>query len=574
MNTNVLRHIRLMKKTNFIKDWPKEYIFMTKYPPLMRDSQEQLEVRTVEVPYMRLYNDAMRKNPTYASERVYPAYWQQEPMAMVLAKKQYAFMQSGMDENEAYAAAKGSVDEMESAAYNDIDTLREAVGSGSRPAMLADPEVAEGLAKWQAAVAETPYEELDDADQGEIDFFVQTKVLHWSELQRERRMSDPVFALQFERLRDSLLTGEDGDAEEGITNKDDMLEHYGCDDRALLSPREKFYFDDYAHWFNKVKGAPVLKSWPQPERATMSRWIVATLAMQQVIENEDRTGLRKYLEKLRKQFFPMINAPSTADNFEIPSKEAVRQLLYDNDIGYKTDAEAENKMYVKRFYLLPKLLFPKFILEEGLQNDKERLREALSAEGSLLAEIRRAGLDESTLPEIQSALEQYAAESSVGGEGDDISVLNQLLSESSDTIKSSGPKAAVPSAMSMDAATVEDDNEGTDMVAEALDVPQFTFSNDLFDDRYAHNYVAPTTPYERDLDLVLKGSEPFSLADVSDESDMITFNETRAENLQIIRERMSTIYETKEAARRSRHWKRSGKWMGSELENAELDLIQ
>ena len=59
-----------------------------------------------------------------------------------------------------------------------------------------------------------------------------------------------------------------------------------------------------------------------------------------------------------------------------------------------------------------------------------------------------------------------------------------------------------------------------------------------------------------------------------DETDMFTFNETRAENLQIMRHRMANLYDTKEAARRARNWDRAGKWDGPEVENARLDGIQ
>jgi hypothetical protein len=555
-----------MKKTNFIKEWPKEYVFMTKYPPLMRDSQEQVESKTMRVPYLRLYHDAVRKNPSFEAERVYPAYWQQEPLAMVLAKKQYALMQAGLDEDAAYLKAKQSVDGMEHTAYDALNILRETLGDESaRPALLADEEVASEVAKWQQVLATTPYEELEDADQGEVDYFIQTKILQWNEVQRERRMSDPVFALQFERLRDSLLltaNASENSADGGIGNKEDILSNFGCENRSLLSARERFYYQDYAVWFAKVKAAPSLKSWSQVDRGAMSRWIVSTLAMQHVIETKDRLGVRRYLEGLRRQFFPMINAPERAGNFDLPSEQDVKELLYQNDVGYRKEGEA-GKLFVRRFYALPRLLFPQYILEEGLmQGDDDKLRRVLSGERSLLNEIRAAGLADSMLPEIRATLEKYAAESNVGG--DDISVLDQLLSsegkEKGDLLDKSG--AAAPSAPSAKGADSADGH-----------FPSFDFDDKYLDDRHARNYQAPSNPYEHDLDLILRGSEPFTLEEVEDEADMFTFNETRAENLTVIRARMTAIYETKEAARRARDWKRKGKWMGEELENTQLDLI-
>jgi len=589
MNHNLLRHVRLMKKTNFIKEWPKEYIFMTKYPPLTRRSKEEIKAEPMKVPYLRLYHDAVRKNPAFASERVYPAYWHQEPMAMVLAKKQFALMQSGLDEDEAYAQAKDSVDGMESAAYDDLAELRAKVESDdSRPALLADPVITEGLAKWRDVLAETPYDELELADQGEIDHFVQAYVLKWSELERERRMGDPAFALQFEHLRNSLLVADAPMSQEGghghalgsQADKEDVLEFFGCTKQDLLSAREKFFFEDYASWFEKVKATPLLKAWPKAERSDMSKWIVSTLAMQHVIETEDAAGIRRYLEQLRRQFFPMINSPDTADDFDLPSAEDVRAILYKNDIGYRKEGDA-GRLYVRRFYNLPRLLFPKFILGMRLKADNDKLREALTGETSLMDEIHAAGLDESALPEIRAALEEYASRTNLSGIGrDDISVLDKLLSEDGEKVPAASSNVVSSSASRRKETEIEAGTGVGDVTVSGagqgvfMSPPTFEWDNELLDERYAHNYQVPRNKYEQDLDLVLRGSEPITLEEVQDETDMFTFNETRAENLQIMRHRMANLYDTKEAARRARNWDRAGKWDGPEVENARLDGIQ
>lgn len=457
----------------------------------------------------------------------------------------------------------------------------------SRPALLADPVIVEGLAKWRAVLAETPYDELELADQGEIDHFIQAYVLKWSELERERRMGDPAFALQFEHLRNSLLVAdtsvsaedEHGHALGSRVDKEDVLEFLGCSRQDLLHAREKFYYEDYAMWFQKVQETPSLRDWAKDERTEMSKWIVSTLAMEHVIETEDPAGIRRYLETLRKQFFPMVNAPGTEGDFHLPSAEHVRDVLYKNDVGYRKEGDA-GRLYVRRFYNIPRLLFPKFILGMRLKADNDKLREALTGETSLMDEIHAAGLDESALPEIRSALEEYASRTNLSGVGrDDISVLDKLLSNDGDKAPAASSNVVSSSASKRKETETEagaevesrDDVDAGEGVF--MSPPTFDWDNELLDARYAHNYKVPQNKYERDLDLVLRGSEVISLEEVQDETDMFSFNETRAENLQIMRHRMARLYDTKEAARRARNWDRAGKWNGPEMENARLDSI-
>ena len=69
----------------------------------------------------------------------------------------------------------------------------------------ADKDYGVTMSMFKEMLSKTPYDELDLADQGEIDYFIQTKVLRWNEVERERRMRDPIFVRQFENLRASLL---------------------------------------------------------------------------------------------------------------------------------------------------------------------------------------------------------------------------------------------------------------------------------------------------------------------------------------------------------------------------------
>ena len=98
---------------------------------------------------------------------MYPAYWQQEPQALTLAKKQYQYMQEGLDEETAYNKAVSYIDELEDQSYNELksilDTFKE--NNVTLP-YLNEKSLAEELAQWKQKLLETPYEELDLADQG------------------------------------------------------------------------------------------------------------------------------------------------------------------------------------------------------------------------------------------------------------------------------------------------------------------------------------------------------------------------------------------------------------------------
>ena len=548
---------------------------MTKYPPITTDSSESITAKEIKVPYLRLYHEAVRKNPTMGEERVYPAYWQQEPLAMTLAKKQYALMQTGLSEDEAYIKAKEVVDSLESSAYDSLKALKEKIGeeSDSRPAVLADKEVAEEVASWRTKLSETPYDELDLADQGELDYFVQRKVLGWSEVERERRMTDPVFVFQFEMLRRSMFDSESEDDLMDDSFKEKLQDYFGVSDTSQLRAREPFFYEDYKRWFDKLKDQPNFKSWDKEERGNMSRWIVQTLGMQQVIENNDRTEVRAYFERLRLQFFPMINSPGAVDKYSLPSVEEAKELLYANDIGYRRQGE-DGKLFVKRFYRIPRLLFPEHILETTVRNDENRLRRALSTQESLLEEIKAVGLDESRLPDIKAALQRYATESNVTTDtvGEEISVLDQLLSDGDKAIVRPDESLADRDFSHSGTQQQQSTSSSTEASSQESYTPaqHFTFADELLPETYARNYEEPSNDYEKDLDMILRGSEVVSLEEVSDEIDMYSFNETRAENLLVIRTRLETAYEEKEAARRGRKWQAQGKWNGDEIENSEL----
>ena len=175
----------------FIATEPPSFTFMKRYPPMARDTVEPIrKVEVNSIPYLRLYEDALVKNPKFMDERVYPAYWQQEPLALTLAKKQYELMKKGLTEEEAYEGALTYTDSLEGRAYDEMKNIIEKSGDkGFLKPLKTDEVFVKAMRKFRTILSEVDYDDLDVKDQGELDFILQTKLLKWNEVERERRMS-------------------------------------------------------------------------------------------------------------------------------------------------------------------------------------------------------------------------------------------------------------------------------------------------------------------------------------------------------------------------------------------------
>jgi hypothetical protein len=365
MHKNFARLIRLQLKTGYISEAPDAYQFLKRYPPNTRYSKPPIEeVKPTKIPYYHLYEKAVERNPLYADEKMYPAFWQEEPHALLLAKKQFQFMQAGMDEDLAYVHAVKHINDLESEAFLEFQKLsKEMKQRGASVTIASDSMLAEEIAMWREKMKWTPFEDMDVADQGEIDYLIQTKILKWGEAARERRMRDPLFLEQFEALR-AVIFPEINDIETTKYNnslmqdrelfKQELFSNYKINP-SQLTPAAPFYFSDYEHYFNKVVAMPDLSKWDELDRAQFFRWVVNTLAVQDVMKSSSSSRVHFYLEDIRAKFFPMIMYPDRANEFKLPDVQTMKKLLYNNDIGYKTD---NNKLYIKRFYRLPMLLFP------------------------------------------------------------------------------------------------------------------------------------------------------------------------------------------------------------------------
>jgi hypothetical protein len=322
---NLMRLLRIQLKMGYIDKEPVSYTFMKRYPPMMRDTVTPIrKVEVNSIPYLRLYEDALEKNPKFMDERVYPAYWQQEPLALTLAKKQYELMKKGMSEKDAYDGALEYTDQLEGRAYDEMKNIIEKSGDkGFLKPLKSDPVFVKSMKKFSTLFSEIEYEDLDVRDQGEIDYILQTKVLKWNEVERERRMKDPEFVIQFKNLLKATFPKKSKFAvlrepfERSIT-KSTLMEFFNVSDTRLCT-NEPFYYDDYLYYFQRAQEEPLLGRWNIRDRQNFSRWITDTLAIREIVERSLTSVVQRYLDDLRAQFFPMIRYPDRAQSFNLPS---------------------------------------------------------------------------------------------------------------------------------------------------------------------------------------------------------------------------------------------------------------
>jgi hypothetical protein len=346
-NFNILRVLKTQLKSGFMRSEPLEYYIMRRSPPLHKDSapmfgfDQEESAKKYNFSYLKYYYSAVKKNPRLADEHVYPAFYRHEPQALTLARRQYELVKEGMKEEDAYQKAVAYVGDLENAAYVDIKSKVAIFQKiGTRESIVSDPEVLDTVMKWRSLLAEVSYDELDEADQGSLDFFVQTKILKWDEVARERRMKDPAFYMQFVKLLDSLFPncGASKTGDYDLSSEEVMGQVKSALNVKLdkMKPFTPFYIDDYVFLLNKVKDQPLLTRWTERDRENISRWILDTLAIRDVLENSSTPKIQAYLDDLRAFFFPMIRYPSLATEMVIPSVADFKAALYDNDVGYKT----------------------------------------------------------------------------------------------------------------------------------------------------------------------------------------------------------------------------------------------
>ena len=356
----MLRTMDLQIKNGYLLKVPEEYEFLKRYPPVSRDKPALLKtIKTQNIPYGKYYDKVLAKNPDLIGEHVYPAYWRQQPLALILAKKQYEFVQKGLSEEEAYKKAVECVDIEESKSYDKMKEVHNHIEktTQAKASFTSDPKLSQLVDAWRAKLQKVPYENLTLAEQGEIDFLIQTMILKWNEVERERRMKDPIYYMQFHKLRSTIFPQIDTvkNIDKENHRKNDFmintLTFSGLDHR-LLTTKAPFFYEDYLSFFSKLKHQPLLTKWTSAEQQHFSKYIINVLAYRHIMENPEgefdptatvtRTEkdeesrqqyIQNYVDSIRGQFFPMVQYPDRASEFNAPSPDEFKQLLYDRDIG-------------------------------------------------------------------------------------------------------------------------------------------------------------------------------------------------------------------------------------------------
>lgn len=348
---DILRLIRLQLRSGYLKREPLLYDALKTTPSLKyKQSEEFVKTR---IPYAGLLEKAYEKNPTLKDETVFPAYGNLEPRALILAKKQYFYMQQGMTEEVAYEKALEFVEELEAQAYDDMnEVLNEVKTMGGQAPIYSVPHISEQLALWQEILRTRSYDKLTLAEQGELDLFVQTHILQWTEVERERRMKDIAFHKSYEKLIKALFpSGEElseAQRREFQTNFSRnflKLHGYALED---LKTERPFIVEEY---FQIFEAARLSENWQDDDYEMFQNWVEQTLQFKTAIKTEKSS----YFDDVLDQFFPILALPSRIKHLKLPSIEEVRSLLYRNKIGYKS---VDDQLFVKRFYMLPRLLFP------------------------------------------------------------------------------------------------------------------------------------------------------------------------------------------------------------------------
>eukprot|EP01039_Chlorochromonas_danica_P001781 gene1781-1946_t len=550
---HMLRNIGLQLKTGFLKSEPPGYDILKRFPPIMKPSHDLHRTKKVNVPYAQLYDRAVQRNPSYLSDRVYGAYSHQEPHALILAKRQYKYMQEGLDEEAAYKKALKYLSELENEAYvslkKAIDTVKK---EGATAPFVSDPTVAETIAHWQEKLKQIPYENLGLAEQGELDFFLQTKVLRWNEMERLQRMKDPLFNVKFYELLRSLFPVDPAKR----TQKRDIfrskfrelyLSRHGHNVQHMITAKP-FYVEDYIHYFNKARALPDLRRWNAKDREDFSRWIVDTLAYGSALIDKTPAEMQQYLDAVRERFFPMVRVPSLAANIPAPSVDAVKAALYQNQIGYKAEG---GKVYVKRFYRIPALLFPEQLCVVEIASNRDVLEIVLEDEAELHKKLAHFEVPVSHASQIQKILTQYKEYAATLPVEESVEVVEKpvelsVLDEILGSVKTEAP-------VEKKAAEVRSVGKREPENIVEYGTPEWQAMVEKYVD-------LPKNDYEKDMFELYGGVELNGLQDIRCEEDAMDFRDRRFQAEVLAKAKLEKKYEQKECARRKKDWKERGVW--------------
>lgn len=425
----------------------------------------------------------------------------------------------------------------------------------------------------------TRYHDLDLAIQGEIDHFIQTKILKWNEVERERRMRDPMFAINFEKIRCLVL----GFKQEEILKQKKVEEIIGESQFEKWSAKEKFYYQDYAFYFYKIKGSTLNGVLNESEMRKFDTWCRETLAVNIFGTNfVKKKEFEDYLDGIKLDFFPFLQFQKSGKyikswkseirnnqqqsrefcpDYNIPDIDTFRRILFRNGVGYRLDEE--RKLYVQRFYLIPALLWP---VQEGLDGAvsggnfdilSKRLsneRTAYNQNENVMDVIFDEKL-ENLEKEVTSLHEEIRKFSSDKSDKSDVSTLHEFIYDDNDEVMKTMDfrdkridelfDNITPKGMNVDLEETNFDNYP--LVSRYENGKEFQKIVEEFSDK-------PRTLLQMERELWFRQAEFFNVEDVCDESDVLSIRGSRVDQQLMTRAELSIKYEEKEACRRNLDW--------------------
>ena len=567
-------------KTNYIAEPPPEYEFMRRYPPLHRDTAaKKSSLSPHRIPYIHLYRKAAGKNLLHADERVYPAYWIHEPSALTLAKKQYELMvDEGLCEDDAYRIALTYVDDIENASYEELKEFRAKLEkNNSLEAFVSAPELVQRINYFKLLVNQsTSYDDLDLAIQGEIDHFIQTKILKWNEVERERRMRDPMFAINFEKVRTIILEDfEQSDDECMIENTVEKLPM--LTQMANFSTKERFCYQDYAFHFENIKQCILNETCSDLDIKEMDAWCRNTLVMNIFGRKlEDSKEYEDHVEDIKLNFFPFLKCRRTTltnetlnlennvnyqgteniSDFKIPGVATFRCILFRNGIGYQSDEEG--KLYVRRFYRIPALLWP-FHQKYGNVGLRKKSKEFFP----LLSSRNRHVEWKESLRNITLSKNSDNASKETTSLHEEIQKLDISKTDRVDEICDSSTLLGLLNGIN--ANSVRNRDFRSDQKVRKCDVDEGlkerSSENSSSLERWNELQVftekkleMPRTLLQIERENWFRQAEYFSSEDASDENEFLSISGSRVDHQLMTRAELSMKYEEKEASRRNSEW--------------------
>jgi hypothetical protein len=402
---SILRDLRVKLKNGFLREPPIAFEVLRKTPAHWNAYMPRwLYIKQNEMPYLKVHRAMKERNAMYPRQDLAKAY--ENTFGMIISKRMYQLMKQGLSEEAAYVEATKFITERENEAFQDLKKLVENLEQNDPSVLKFDEHIQEEYDFWNAQVKIKTYGNLQEWERGPVDKFLQFYVLKWTDNEAKYRLRDLRFTTYYMRLFDALFPLESKQEKKAnwlAGMKEQVANHPGFTARG-------FYIEDYIWYYNQFLHSPNFeREWTQIDQFRLKKWVEKTLILKPLSkdsmlsmdlgslyteeEDEETEGeddekalleefeIEQHLKKegesaeaaeievssdekiafdtTIRAFFPMYNLPKLVPILPKLDVMEVKRALYENEIGYKKAGKDRSKTLVRRFYLLPKLLFPR-----------------------------------------------------------------------------------------------------------------------------------------------------------------------------------------------------------------------